>query len=206
MRGGEVVARSTPQLPAAGSDGRIAWIGALPGAGLTAGRYEVVATVKQGDLVAEERASFDLHGRTETLPRTDVPVATPPAVPPDLVPLLEAAGRYVLAYEESFQNISADETYMQSVAHAIAPRGMARVGPHRGIGDERLLRQKPACGESRRKSEKPAKQQPWPHGVFSAGIWNSTRRLRARFSWLELGRIGSLAPRPSKVTRAGSST
>jgi VWFA-related protein len=36
-----------------------------------------------------------------------------PAVPPDLVPILERAGRYVLDYEQAFRDIAAEETYTQ---------------------------------------------------------------------------------------------
>ena len=55
---GETVSRSTPTLPAAEPDGRIAWIGGLPAETLAAGAYEVVATVRQGETVAAARAWF----------------------------------------------------------------------------------------------------------------------------------------------------
>jgi hypothetical protein len=52
------------------------------------------------------------------------------------VPVLEAAARYVLEYEESFQNIAADETYTQRVAGSPAPALARRSGPHTGMADE----------------------------------------------------------------------
>jgi hypothetical protein len=55
------LARTTPPLPAAGPDGRIAWIGSLPAEALVPGRYEVVATVRQAGTVAEERATFTIR-------------------------------------------------------------------------------------------------------------------------------------------------
>jgi VWFA-related protein len=133
---GETVARSTPQLPAAGPDGRIAWIGSLPTKGLAPGAYEVIATVRQGEAVSEERASFDLREGTEVAARADVAAASPPPVPADLVPVLEAAARYVLEYEESFQNIAADETYTQAASWQPKPTRLKPPGPHTGIEDE----------------------------------------------------------------------
>ncbi len=61
-RAGDTVTRTTPRLPVAGSDGRIAWIGSLPTKGMAPGPYEVLATVRQGDAVAEERAEFEPPG------------------------------------------------------------------------------------------------------------------------------------------------
>jgi VWFA-related protein len=113
---GDTVARSTPQLPAAGPDGRIAWIGSLPTKGLAPGAYEVVATVRQGEAASEERASFDLRERGGVAAGTGAAPAAPPPLPEELIPVLEAAARYVLEYEESFQNIAADETYTQWAA------------------------------------------------------------------------------------------
>ena len=132
---GETVARSTPQLPAPEPDGRIAWIGSLSTKGLAPGAYEVVATVRQGEAVSEERASFDLRERSGIKAGTDVVPAAPPPAPQELVPVLEAAARYVLEYEESFQNIAADETYTQ---WAPWQSTRARLGPepHAGIAGE----------------------------------------------------------------------
>jgi VWFA-related protein len=136
-RAGEQVAVNTAPLSAPGPDGRIPWIGSLPAEKLPPGTYEVVAQVRQGDAVAEERASFDLRERIAIEPLAVAPPGTPRAVPPDVVPLLEAAARYVLEYESSFQNLAADETYTQSVSAAEGTRTMS-VGPHLGISDELL--------------------------------------------------------------------
>lgn len=46
---------------------------------------------------------------------------TAPPVPPELVPILEAAARYVLEYEKAFHDIAADETYTQWAAPRDTP-------------------------------------------------------------------------------------
>jgi hypothetical protein len=142
---GETVARSTPGVPAAGPDGRIAWIGSLPTKGLASGGYEVVATVRQGDAVSEALATFHLGEDHALAARPDVAAAAPPPVPDDLVPVLDAAGRYVLEYEVSFQNIAADETYTQVVAALAASVRSMRPGPHVGIADELREAGRPSC-------------------------------------------------------------
>ena len=62
LRDGQPVAQARPPLPAPEPDGRIAWIGGLPAKPLAPGRYEIVATVRQGDVSAEERTSFEVAG------------------------------------------------------------------------------------------------------------------------------------------------
>ena len=110
---GETVATVSPKLPAPEPDGRIAWIGSLPAGKLPAGAYEIVATVRQGEAVAEERASFAIApGGAGAAP---VAAAAPP-VPAELAPVLDAAARYVLEYEQSFRDLAADETYTQWAA------------------------------------------------------------------------------------------
>jgi VWFA-related protein len=110
---GKTVAAVSPKLPAPEPDGRIAWIGSLPAEKLPTGAYEIVATVRQGEAVAEERASFAIAqggaGRAAV-------AGAPPPVPADLVPVLDAAARYVLEYEQSFHDLAADETYTQWAA------------------------------------------------------------------------------------------
>jgi hypothetical protein len=114
---GETVAAVSPKLPAPEPDGRIAWIGSLPAEKLPPGDYEVVATVQQGDAVAEERASFAIAQGGAGRDRAAAAVAgAPPPVPADLVPVLDAAARYVLEYEQSFRDLAADETYTQWAA------------------------------------------------------------------------------------------
>jgi hypothetical protein len=60
LRDGREVVRTTPELGAVDSEGRIAWIGSLPAARLVAGAYEIVVTARQGEAAAEERAQFDI--------------------------------------------------------------------------------------------------------------------------------------------------
>ena len=65
--------------------------------------------------------------------------------------------------------------------------------------------QHPAGDSGDRQSEQPERERRRLHGCFSAGMRNSTRRLRARPSGVSLATIGSSSPRPSKTTRPGSS-
>jgi hypothetical protein len=117
LRDGRPVAQASPPLPAPEPDGRIAWVGGLPAKSLAPGRYEVVATVRQGDESAEERACFDIAAgpAAESLP------SAPPPVPADLVPVLEQAARYVLDYEQAFHDIAAEESYTQWAQWQDAP-------------------------------------------------------------------------------------
>ena len=109
LRDGQPVAQARPPLPAPEPDGRIAGIFGLPAKPLAPGRYEIVATVRQGDVSAEERTAFEVREAT------GAPVATaaPPPVPADLVPVLERAARYVLDYEQAFHDVAAEENYTQ---------------------------------------------------------------------------------------------
>lgn len=116
LRDGQPMAQARPPLPAPEPDGRIAGIFGLPSKPLAPGRYEIVATVRQGDASAEERAAFEVRDATGA----PVAAAAPPPVPADLVPVLEQAARYVLDYEQAFHDIAAEESYTQW-AH---PRGV----------------------------------------------------------------------------------
>ena len=113
LRDGQPVAQARPPLPAPEPDGRIAGIFGLPAKPLAPGRYEIVATVRQGDVSAEERTAFEVREAT------GAPVATaaPPPVPADLVPVLERAARYVLDYEQAFHDVAAEENYTQWAEH-----------------------------------------------------------------------------------------
>lgn len=106
---GQPVARASPPLPAPETDGRIAWIGGLPAKSLAAGRYEVVATVRQAGEAVEERTAFEIGVDAAAESTPDVP----PRVPADLVPVLEQAARYVLDYEQALHDLAAEESYTQ---------------------------------------------------------------------------------------------
>jgi VWFA-related protein len=109
LRDGQPVAQAHPHLPAPEPDGRIAGIFGLPTKPLAPGRYEIVATVRQGDVSAEERTAFEVREATGA----PVAAAAPPPVPADLVPVLERAAHYVLDYELAFHDIAAEEDYTQ---------------------------------------------------------------------------------------------
>ena len=109
LRDGQPVAQARPPLPAPEPDGRIAGIFGLPAKPLAPGRYEIVATVRQGDVSAEERTAFEVREAIGAPAAT----AAPPPVPADLVPVLERAARYVLDYEQAFHDVAAEENYIQ---------------------------------------------------------------------------------------------
>jgi VWFA-related protein len=60
LREGTLVARSSPELPAPDDKGRIAYIATIPSTGLSAGRYEVRAILRQGTLLTEETTFFNI--------------------------------------------------------------------------------------------------------------------------------------------------
>ena len=121
LRDGQPVAQARPPLPAPEPDGRIAGIFGLPAKPLAPGRYEIVATVRQGDASAEERTAFEVREATGA----PVASAAPPPVPADLVPVLERAARYVLDYEQAFHDVAAEEDYTQWAE----PGGATMKGP-----------------------------------------------------------------------------
>lgn len=59
---GEVIARATPELPAADAQGRIPYIATVPMETFKAGRYELRAVVQQGQQAVEEHAFFTIGG------------------------------------------------------------------------------------------------------------------------------------------------
>jgi len=113
LRKGQPVADLSPAVPAPEPSGEIAWIGGLPAASLPPGRYDVVATVLQGSESAEAHAAFEIGSAVGA-----GAAATAPAVPEDLVPILDRAARYVLDYERAFDDIAAEETYTQWSSNA----------------------------------------------------------------------------------------
>jgi VWFA-related protein len=63
LREGVVVGRSSPDLPAPDDKGQIAYVATLPSTGLTAGRYEVRAILRQGGSAAEETTFFNIGAK-----------------------------------------------------------------------------------------------------------------------------------------------
>jgi hypothetical protein len=59
-REGEVVARSSAELPAADGEGRIPYVATIPSQSLAPGRYEVTAAVREGEAIARETAFFTI--------------------------------------------------------------------------------------------------------------------------------------------------
>jgi hypothetical protein len=65
-RDGAVVARSSVDLPAADSLGRIPYVASVPTQNLAPGRYEVSAVVRAGEAAARERAFFTIESPERT--------------------------------------------------------------------------------------------------------------------------------------------
>jgi hypothetical protein len=61
LKDGAPIGKASPELPAAGKDGRIPYIAGLPMANFSPGHYELRTTVKQGASIAEERTTFSIH-------------------------------------------------------------------------------------------------------------------------------------------------
>jgi len=123
-RDGQTVARSKPRLPAADASGRIAYIGSFPIAQLAPGRYEVWARARQGEAEAVEETSFTIMPvRGQTVSAAEPTTSTggglpkapakPPTAAPEVLPILEKAGQYVLEFQQSFRYVVAEETYRQ---------------------------------------------------------------------------------------------
>jgi VWFA-related protein len=125
-RDGQAIAHAKPELPAPDAGGRITYIGRFQTASLAPGRYEVWARGRLGDAEATEVTGFTLTPRPPLVAAAPV---TPPAVTSaatgpgaiedrkgvttPLTTILERAGRYVRAYEETFRNLVAEESYRQ---------------------------------------------------------------------------------------------
>jgi VWFA-related protein len=109
-RDGQVVSRSEPELPPPEAAGRIAYLGQLPAREFSAGRYVVHATARQGSEEVTTATSFRVVEAVTAAP-PELPPA--PDVPVDVAPVLEAAGRYLVEFQERFRNIVAEETYRQ---------------------------------------------------------------------------------------------
>jgi hypothetical protein len=89
LREGTLVARSSPDLPAPDDKGRIAYIATIPSTGLTSGRYEVRAILRQGASVTEETTFFSIRGP-----------ASGSAPPPP------GTGRYLRPYGRGLPNLT----------------------------------------------------------------------------------------------------
>ncbi len=62
LQNDKLVATTTPELPPADANGRITFTAGIPTAGLSPGKYQFHATVKQADRIAEESFDFTLTG------------------------------------------------------------------------------------------------------------------------------------------------
>jgi len=119
-RSGQVLAAADPTPMAVSARGEAQHVLTVPLAQLAAGDYELEITVE--DRVAgkkEERVEAFTADVPPVAARATPPPAAPttgapaPPVPPDLAPVLERAGQYVVGYSRTFSNVLADEEYRQ---------------------------------------------------------------------------------------------
>jgi VWFA-related protein len=117
---GQTLAAPDPRPIAVSASGQSQQVLVLPLAKLPAGAYELALTV-------EDRVAGKKEELVESFTAEDAPVAaraTPPPsaltalapvapVPPELIPILERAGQYVVSYSRTFSHILADEEYRQ---------------------------------------------------------------------------------------------
>jgi VWFA-related protein len=137
-RDGRTIAGSSPPLPPVDADGRISWVGSIPTERLSSGSYEIVATSKQGQAVAEERTTLEVAaGRVS---HASAPAAQARPIDPALVPVLELAGRYVVGYEDKFRNLVAQEVYSQRATVPGSHVDRVDVGGRHLTGDVRQER------------------------------------------------------------------
>jgi VWFA-related protein len=117
---GQTLAAPDPRPIAFSTSGQSQQVLVLPLAKLLAGAYELALTVE--DRVAGKKEELVLPFTAEDAPVADR--ATPPPsapttlapvspVPPELVPVLERAGQYLVSYARTFSQVLADEQYRQ---------------------------------------------------------------------------------------------
>ncbi|HKC12043.1 MAG TPA: VWA domain-containing protein, partial [Vicinamibacteria bacterium] len=119
-REGQTLAAPDPRPLAISTSGQSQQVLVLPLAKLRADDYELTLTVE--DRVAGKKEELVIPFTAEDAPvaaRATPPPAAPPnlapvaPVPPELVPVLERAGQYVVSYSRAFSQILADEDYRQ---------------------------------------------------------------------------------------------
>ena len=105
----QVEARDAPLAPSPG--GRLEQVVGLPLAQMAGGEYELELTIhdRVAGKVVERREAFVVEAAL-------APPSPHAAVAPDLAPLLERAGRYVIAYQETFSDLVAEESYQQEMS------------------------------------------------------------------------------------------
>ena len=106
-------------------DGRLEQTIGLPLAQMPAGEYELRLTVQDrvAGGVLEQKETFVMEAAPSPAATADLsgPAgARAESVAPDLAPILELAGRYVIAYQKTFSDLVAEEDYRQDLS---APTG-----------------------------------------------------------------------------------
>jgi VWFA-related protein len=107
-----------PDAPVAPSpEGRLEQVIGLPLPQMPAGGYELELTVhnRVAGGVLKRNETFVVEASPSPAATADLKEGAPAPVAPDLAPLLERAGRYVTAYQETFSDLVAEEDYRQDV-------------------------------------------------------------------------------------------
>jgi VWFA-related protein len=114
---GRVLVAAPEATVAPASDGRLEQVVGLPLAQMAAGEYELELAIQ--DRVAgkalERKETFVVEAAPSPAATAEVAPPTDRSHPPpaDLAPILERAGRYVVAYQKLFSDLVAEEDYQQ---------------------------------------------------------------------------------------------
>jgi hypothetical protein len=111
-------------------EGRLEQVMGLPLSQMPAGEYELELMVhdRVGGGVLKQKEAFVVEAAPSPAATADLERSAGPSaasVAPDLAPVLERAGRYVMAYQKTFSDVVAEEDYRQELS---APTG--RLGRH----------------------------------------------------------------------------
>ena len=114
-RNGDVVSRAVADLPGPDTSGRVTHLVQLPAEAFAPGRYVLRARARQGTEEATAATSFRVVAPEASMaPAGDKErMAVPVNVPADATPILEAAARYLVEFQEKFQDLVAEESYRQ---------------------------------------------------------------------------------------------
>ena len=119
-REGQTLAAPDPRPLVISTSGQSQQVLVLPLAKLRAGDYELTLTVedrvagKKEELVVSFTAEdANIAARATPPPAAPLSLAPVAPVPPELVPVLERVGQYVVSYSRTFSHILADEDYRQ---------------------------------------------------------------------------------------------
>ena len=121
LSGRTVIEAPEAAVTPSSKDGRLEQIIGLPLAQMPAGEYELRLTVQDrvAGGVLEQKETFVVEAAPSPAAPADLEGRAGPgaaSVAPDLAPILERAGRYVMAYQKTFSDLVAEEDYRQDLS------------------------------------------------------------------------------------------